>query len=182
MKEISLLSGIDDLKNLDVEKFIELYKENMYSAEKTAALLPVVLYAAATSNPDAEKILGFITGSDLTKSEDVDEIAHIKCQIDGKPYIALSYYTCTTPENEYRLLDNPITRIKDTGNFYNEDDEKTLYIACSGSGSYRPIRLKPLTPRMVKKSANEYIKDLSVDDTIWLFDEFSSTLVNVKTK
>ena len=182
VSEITLIRDEDALKNIDAASFLELYQSAMYDAKKTAALLPVVLYAIATDNPDSDVMLGIVMNKDFKSYEWITEAENIKKQVAGKINIALSYYTCTTPENEYHLQGDLITRIKDPADANDEPDEKSLYVACSGSGSYRPIRLKSLSPRGVKKSQNEYLKNLKTDDDIWFFDEFSSTLVNVKTK
>lgn len=182
VSEIMLIRNEEALKGINAGAFEELYKSSMYDAKKTAALLPIVLYAIATGNPDSDEMLSIITNNDSKSYEWISEAENIKKQVLGKANIALSYYTCTTPENDYQLQGDLVSRIKDPVDLNDESNEKSLYIACSGSGSYRPIKLKSVSPRGLKKSQNEFLKSLKTDDNIWFFDEFSSTLVNVKTK
>jgi len=182
VKEISLADDIESLINIDTESFVQLYKAVMYDAEKVAALLPVVLYAVASDNADAEAILSLMMNRDAEANDAINEFENMKKQMDGKVHIPLSYYTSTTPENGYQVQGVPVTRVKNANSSLDSREEKTLYIACSGSGSYRPIKLKALSPRNIKKSSNAYMRTLNPDDTVWVLDEFSSTLVNVKTK
>ncbi|MBQ8164699.1 MAG: hypothetical protein IJZ94_04730 [Clostridia bacterium] len=181
VQEIVPAESFDEIKNIKLDDFIRKYKEVMYDAERTAALLPVVLYAISSGNPDSDDIVNFITNRASDNEMSLSELKNIKKQLEGKEYIALSYFTCTTPENGYEVSGVPTTRIKFSGTSGNDKDEKTLYIACSGSGSYRPIKLKAISPKTVKKSKNTYIAEIKTDDMIWIFDEFSASLVNVKT-
>lgn len=182
VKEIQLVENIETLKTMTTESFVELYKSVMYDPEKTAALLPVFLYAIATENENSHDIMSFIFNFDRDADDTKHEFENIKKSISGKSHIALSYFTRTSPENGYELMGEPITRIKTASDSSDEKNEKTLYIACSGSGSYRPIKLKLLTYKDVRKSKNNIISTLKPDDDIWVFDEISSTLVNVKKK
>ena len=182
VKDIQLVDNLDDLKNINTDSFVELYKTVMYDPEKTAALLPIVLYAIATDNNSSSDIMSFIFNCDGNDDETKHEFENMKKNIVGKPYIALSYFTCTSPDNGYELTDKPVTRVKTPSDYSDDKYEKTLYIACSGSGSYRPIKLRLLNYKAVKKSQNSIMKSLMPDDDIWVFDEISSSLVTVKKK
>ena len=180
VNEISLTDSFDSILNIDTDSFFELYKKNMHDADSVAALLPVVLYAIASGNNDAADILSILTNKDVEKLDVSGELLNIRKQIEGKVHVALSYYTCATPDNGYQIQGTPVTRIKSTGISDDESDGKTLYIACSGSGSYRPVKVKMISGKGIKKSDNKYIKELNAKENIWIIDEFSSTLVNVK--
>lgn len=182
VKEVQLVDNIEVLKTMTTDSFVELYKSVMYDPEKTAALLPVFLYSVATDNEDSYDIMSFIFNFDSDADDTKHEFENIKKSINGKSHIALSYFTCTSPENGYELVGAPVTRVKTPSDSSDEKDEKTLYIACSGSGSYRPIKLRALNYKAVKKSKNTIINSFKPDDDIWVFDEISSSLVNVKNK
>lgn len=182
VNEISLVDSFDEIFDVDRESFFDLYKRCMYDPAKVASLLPIALYAVASANPDAESIVGIMMNKNVDDPIVSNGFLNIKKQIDGKKHIALSYYTCATPGNGYQTHGIPITRIKSNDYLDDSNEEKTLYIACSGSGSYRPVKITVVHKKNVKNSENEYIRELIPENDIWIVDEFSATLVNVKNK
>lgn len=73
-----------------------------------------------------------------------------------------SYFFGATPENNYNFGDLPIV-IETSTNKYSEisEHEIKLFIACSGAGSPRPVRVE-------RNSSG-----------LWKVDEFSSLVVGV---
>ena len=79
-----------------------------------------------------------------------------------KPYIVRSYFFGAVPGNNYDIGDLPFV-IETSTNKYSEisEDEIRLFVACSGAGSPRPVRVE-------RNSSG-----------LWKVDEFSSLVVGV---
>jgi hypothetical protein len=80
----------------------------------------------------------------------------------SKPYMIRSYFAGASPENNYNMGDLPFI-VETSTNKYSEisESEIKLFVACSGAGSPRPVRVE------LNSSG------------IWKVDEFSSLVVGV---
>ncbi|MBQ8828398.1 MAG: hypothetical protein IJZ90_04610 [Clostridia bacterium] len=180
VQEITVAETAEALEFTDADVFFEKYKEFMYNPVSVASLLPAVLYNFVIDEKKGRDMLAILLNIDAGSEDSCMIIDGIKKQISGKKYIPLSYFTSATPENGYKVSSPSVVRIK-TGDLLEDDKyEKTLYIACSGSGSYRPVKLRCLKKKQIRKSANPYIHSVKADDLIWVVDDFPSILVNVK--
>ncbi len=94
------------------------------------------------------------------------------------PEVARSYLRGATPENGYDVPQGPLTiYVKITDERVLRKKAKTVYVGCSGTGSYRPITLASKPPRYVRKRFGvrcEYETDP------WFVTDYPSLLLPVK--
>ncbi len=179
--DICVADSVEEFHSITSEKFFEKYSESMYDPVKVAALLPIALYNFVCNPNEGNKMLAVLMNIDENDTEFEVISKGISKQIADKKYIPLSYFNGAVPENGYTLKYVLTVKIK-TGDSPDESRyEKTLYIACGGSGSYRPITVKCVSKRAIKKSSNKYMCTLKPDDRTWIIGDFPSILINVKS-
>ena len=180
VSDVTVADSECELVVKSIDDFVERIKKVMNDPVAVASFLPVVLYNIACESPDSDKMLAVLMNIGIEEERSRLLIDGIKRQVLDKKYIPSSYFVAATPENGYTVSGKVVVKVK-TGDTTEENkNELTLYIACSGSGSYRPVKLMRLKNRQIKKSANEYIKNIKSEEPIWLVEDFPSILVNVK--
>ncbi len=97
---------------------------------------------------------------------------------DRFPEVARSYLRGATPENGYCVSEEDLgIFVKITNERGLRKKVKTVYVGCSGTGSYRPITLASKPPRYVRKRFGvrcEYETDP------WFVTDYPSLLLPVK--
>ncbi len=66
----------------------------------------------------------------------------IKDRFRGKTYLMRSYFVGSTPENNYTPALPYRVSVSENANSRSEDGYLTLYVACSGADSPRPLKLR----------------------------------------
>ena len=136
MSEITLNSlpkTLDELKAMP---------QAALTVPEEVAALTVAALALYPENPaEAEKILDFLRGPRPLNGIDKQ---FIRDRFRGKEYLMRSYLVGSTPENNYTPV-QPY-RVTVSENTYSRtqfvDGYLTLYVACSGAVSPRPLKLR----------------------------------------
>ncbi len=155
-----------------IEDFIELRNEISLTPSGGAAVFVLALYIYSIDeelglqaltvtlvNDDLHlhKVNGVYKGYSPT-----NPMRYLLDRILPKPYMIRSYFSGANPENNYDIGDLPFV-IETSTNKYSEisETEIRLFVACSGAGSPRPVRVE-------RNSSG-----------LWKVDEFSSLVVDV---
>lgn len=136
MSEITLSSlpkTLDELKAMP---------QAALTVPEEVAALTVAALALYPENPaEAEKMLDFLRGPRPLNGIDKQ---FIRDRFRGKEYLMRSYLVGSTPENNYTPV-QPY-RVTISENTYSrtqlDDGYLTLYVACSGADSPRPLKLR----------------------------------------
>ncbi|MBR5279973.1 MAG: hypothetical protein IKU26_03270 [Clostridia bacterium] len=93
------------------------------------------------------------------------------------PFVARSYIAGATPENGYTIPEGDwVIYIKITDEKTLRRKSKTVYVGCSGTGSYRPITLASKPPRFVRK---RFGVKIDYEDDPWFVTDYPSILLPV---
>ena len=109
---------------------------------KTAALTVLALCAYAADKSIGTEMLNWLRGPRPLNGQ---EISFLNDRFrDGKTYLPFTYFSGSTPENNYTPV-QPY-RVTVSENNYSRtqfvDGYLTLYVACSGADSPRPLKLR----------------------------------------
>ena len=109
---------------------------------KTAALTVLALCAYAADKNIGTEMLNWLRGPRPLNGQD---ISFLNDRFrDGKTYLPFTYFSGSTPENNYTPV-QPY-RVTVSENTYSRtqfvDGYLTLYVACSGADSPRPLKLR----------------------------------------
>lgn len=109
--------------------------------EEVAALTVAALALYPENSAETEKMLDFLRGPRPLNGIDKQ---FIRDRFRGKEYLMRSYLVGSTPENNYTPV-QPY-RVTVSENNYSQtqfvDGYLTLYVACSGADSPRPLKLR----------------------------------------
>lgn len=107
--------------------------------EEVAALTVAVLALYPENPAETEKMLDFLRGPRPLNGMDKQ---FIKDRFRGKAYLMRSYFVGSTPENNYTPTLPYRVSVSENANSRSEDGYLTLYVACSGADSPRPLKLR----------------------------------------
>ena len=107
--------------------------------EEVAALTVAVLALYPENPTETEKMLDFLRGPRPLNGMDKQ---FIKDRFRGKAYLMRSYFAGATPENNYTPAQPYRVSVSENANSRSEDGYLTLYVACSGADSPRPLKLR----------------------------------------
>ena len=107
--------------------------------EEVAALTVAVLALYPENPAETEKMLDFLRGPRPLNGMDKQ---FIKDRFRGKTYLMRSYFVGSTPENNYTPTLPYRVSVSENANSRSEDGYLTLYVACSGADSPRPLKLR----------------------------------------
>ena len=113
----------------------------MTNPEEVAALTVVALALYPENPSETEKMLDFLRGPRPLNGIDKQ---FIRDRFRGKEYLMRSYFSGSSPENNYTPV-QPY-RVAVSENDYSRsqigEGYLTLYVACSGADSPRPLKLR----------------------------------------
>ena len=93
------------------------------------------------------------------------------------PFVARSYVAGATAQNGYTVPETGWTiYVKVTDEKSLRRKSKTVYVGCSGTGSYRPITLASTPPRFVRK---RFGVKIDYEDDPWFVTDYPSILLPV---
>ena len=107
--------------------------------EEVAALTVAALALYPENSTETEKMLDFLRGPRPLNGMDKQ---FIKDRFRGKAYLMRSYFAGSTPENNYTPAQPYRVSVSENANSRSEDGYLTLYVACSGADSPRPLKLR----------------------------------------
>ena len=109
--------------------------------EEVAALTVAVLALYPENPAETEKMLDFLRGPRPLNGMDKQ---FIKDRFRGKEYLMRSYFAGATPENNYAPKLPYRVSISENASSCSQFGEGylTLYVACSGADSPRPLKLR----------------------------------------
>ena len=107
--------------------------------EEVAALTVAALALYPENPTETEKMLDFLRGPRSLNGMDKQ---FIKDRFRGKAYLMRSYFVGSTPENNYAPALPYRVSVSENANSRSEDGYLTLYVACSGADSPRPLKLR----------------------------------------
>ncbi len=109
--------------------------------EEVAALTVAVLALYPENPAETEKMLDFLRGPRPLNGMDKQ---FIKDRFRGKEYLMRSYFAGATPENNYapKLPYRVSISENDSSRSQFGEGYLTLYVACSGADSPRPLKLR----------------------------------------
>ena len=137
-----LPATLEELKELPEAKLTDYFS--------TAALAVIALDVCSTNFAEGERMLDFLNGPNTFSDSDRQ---FIKGQfMDGRNYIARSYFKGATPENNYTPSEPFKIEVSETPHSKDAYDEGyiTLYLESGGADGLRPIQLR------TKKSTGEW--------------------------
>lgn len=124
-----------------LEELRAMPEAGLTSPEEVAALTVAVLAQYPENPSETEKMLDFLRGPRPLNGIDKQ---FIKDRFRGKDYLMRSYFSGSSPENNYAVKAPYTVVVTENANSRNQFSEGylTLYIACSGADSPRPLKLR----------------------------------------
>lgn len=124
-----------------VEELKAMAQADLTKPEEVAALVVAVLALYPENPSETENMLDYLRGPKPLNGIDKQ---FIKDRFRGKEYLMRSYFVGSTPENNYTpalpycvvVSENAYSRSQF------EEGYLTLYVACSGADSPRPLKLR----------------------------------------
>ena len=124
-----------------LEELKEMPQACLMNPEEVAALTVAALALYTESPSETEKMLDFLRGPRPLNGIDKQ---FLRDRFRGKEYLMRSYFTGSSPENNYtpelpyrvRISENAYSRSQIAEGYL------TLYAACSGADSPRPLKLR----------------------------------------
>ena len=124
-----------------LEELRAMPEAELTSPEEVAALTVAVLAQYPENPSETEKMLDFLRGPRPLNGIDKQ---FIRDRFRGKEYLMRSYFSGSSPENNYTPV-QPY-RVAVSENAYSRsqigEGYLTLYVACSGADSPRPLKLR----------------------------------------
>lgn len=117
-----------------------LPEASMDTPFKTAALTVLALCAYAADRNIGTEMLNFLRGPRPLNGQ---EISFLNDRFrDGKTYLPFTYFSGSTPDNNY-IPTQPYTLVIESNHVSNEEPGyMKLFIPCGGADSPRPIKLR----------------------------------------
>ena len=122
-----------------LEDLKAMSQATLKNPEEVAALTVAALALYPENPAETEKMLDFLRGPRPLNGMDKQ---FIKDRFRGKPYLMRSYFVGSTPENNYTPAQPYRVSVSENANSRSEDGYRTLYVACSGADSPRPLKLR----------------------------------------
>lgn len=124
-----------------LEELRAMPEAELTSPEEVAALTVAVLAQYPENSSETEKMLDFLRGPRPLNGIDKQ---FIKDRFRGKDYLMRSYFSGSSPENNYAVKVPYTIVVTENANSRSQFSEGylTLYIACSGADSPRPVKLR----------------------------------------
>ncbi len=157
------------------EEFQALLLEQIATPWGSAAMFIVALNIFVQDQELGQTCLDMVRlGEPITQAE-LENV--FQMMANQYPFVARSYIAGTTPKNGYTVPQGDwVIYIKITDEKSLRRKSKTVYVGCSGTGSYRPITLASKPPRFVRKRFG--IK-IDYEDDPWFVTDYPSILLPV---
>lgn len=124
----------------NVEELKEILGEYITSPFKMAALSVAVL---CNWEKDVEKTVEMLNVIKGPRPMTPMDTQFMNDRLKGKGYVVKSYFSGTSPENDYTLPEAPYEiEVSDNPYSYQNENYATLYLKSSGADSLRPITLR----------------------------------------
>lgn len=174
MKETLKEIHIAELPKTQAE-FQTLLLDQIATPEGSAAAFIVALNIYV-QNPDlGQACLDMIRLEDTIPQAELTNV--FQPLVNQYPYVARSYIAGATPQNGYTVPEGEwVIYIKITDEKTLRRKSKTVYVGCSGTGSYRPITLASKPPRFVRK---RFGVKIDYEDDPWFVTDYPSILLPV---
>lgn len=157
------------------EDFQSLLIEQIATPWGCAAMFIVALNVYV-ENPELGRIcLDMVRLEEPMSQAELENVFHVlRAQY---PFVARSYIAGATPENGYAAPEGDwVIYIKMTDEKGLRRKSKTVYVGCSGTGSYRPITLASKPPRFVRK---RFGVKMDYEEDPWFVTDYPSILLPV---
>jgi hypothetical protein len=157
------------------EEFQTLLLEQVATPWGSAAMFIVALNIYMQDPALGQACLDMIRlGEPMTQAE----LTNVFQVMAGQyPFVARSYIAGATPRNGYTIPEGDwIIYIKITDEKSLRRKSKTVYVGCSGTGSYRPITLASKPPRFVRK---RFGVKMDYEEDPWFVTDYPSILLPV---
>ncbi len=140
----------------ELENLVEEYSQ---TAEGAAVFCILALNSASTETSSTSKILELMNPDISLSMKQLSER-----QLKKSPYVIRSYFSGTSPENNYTIPENNLEIVLSTNKYSGTAEEGKIkfFINCSGADSPRPVT--------VKKNSQQR----------WYAHEFSSLIVGIR--
>lgn len=120
----------------ELKKFPEAALDTPF---KTAALTICALCTYAADANIGIEMLNFLKGPQPLSEYDK---SFLKDRIRGKTYVPFSYFSGTSPENDYTPTAPFTVTVSENPHSYEEEGYAKLFIKSSGADSERPVKLR----------------------------------------
>ena len=134
-----LTEVIFDTLPTEYDAFVSMAEKKLHIPENTAGLFVIALRIYAVDQELGLRMIAF-----LRHEETIPEIEEKRLLLDPLSkarYIPLSYFKGATDSNGYTPSEPYTITVKDNGLKSKNKNEKTVFIGCGGSGTYRPVTL-----------------------------------------
>lgn len=166
-----LTEVIFDTLPTEYETFVSMAEKKLHIPENTAGLFVVALRIYAVDQELGRKMIAF-----LRHEETISETEEKRLLLEplGRArYIPLSYFKGAADRNGYTPSEPYTITVKDSRLKSKNKNEKTLYIGCGGSGTYRPVTLFKVKFRKLKNKRFE--------DDAWFIKDYASLMLQIST-
>ena len=167
-EERSKFSELLDCGFIDTFRYFYPTQEQIYSCLLYTSIA-LRIYAV-------DQELGLRMIAFLRHEETIPEIEEKRLLLDPLSkarYIPLSYFKGATDSNGYTPSEPYTITVKDNGLKSKNKNEKTVFIGCGGSGTYRPVTLFKVKFRKLKNKRFE--------DDAWFVKDYSSLMLQINT-
>ena len=157
------------------EEFQTMLLEQIATPEGSAAMFIVALNLYVQTQELGQTCLDMVRLDDPMSPAEVTNI--FQPLANQYPFVARSYIAGATPKNGYTVPEGDwVIYVKITDEKTLRRKSKTVYVGCSGTGSYRPITLASKPPRFVKK---RFGVKIDYEDDPWFVTDYPSILLPV---
>lgn len=174
MKEI-LKEIFFDKMPASEEEFRELLLERIETPESAAALFVLALNIYLNDAELGISCLNMLCQNEISEKEEAAHFTPIRVKY---PEIPRSYLKGSSPDNNYTPDASGYTVcVKLTKELWIRRKARTVYIGCSGTGTWRPITLLRVPPKVIWKKfgiKREYENDP------WIVTDYPSLLLRVR--
>lgn len=153
----------------EYEVFLSLAEKTLHLPEHAAGLFVIALRIYAVDQELGRKMIAFLRHEDsLSETEEKKLLSE---PLRKASYIPLSYFKGASAENGYTPAEPYTVTVKDNRLKSRKRNEKTLYLGCGGSGTYRPITLFKVKYRK--------LKNRHFEDDAWFIKDYASLMLPI---